>query len=391
LLLRRASGLPEDLMLDVEGKSVGVRAVDDTFYEPIPLSDQTQCLAEGVAVQSTGKQRHQWTRSRRALHIFSERPGFSGFASSPRVRIGQENVILCTEEIFANVLEICKATGADALAEVTGPGIESGWRCFRSYRPKHRADLPGADELLLALNPFPDAVIEFERGITTSRGVWIADWPPIIKIVGIEPNVGDVKIDGHCATYDGMGWIAPKWNDIGKHTVFYAGLSKQYEIVEPRNAWSSWPAHSRDQLYVCGAKISGFSGERAMLLPASPCWLLGAEPGQIAWVTAPKHGSTIPKPSFEPIWAILPRQGNRRQKPYLLSPDVGPSKNFPRLQPNAIKKWRRILLDAPARLDETAADLLWQQYKRAARPQIIRGVNSTGSPNFAKNSVGTYG
>lgn len=367
LLLRRAEGMPEEAAIRVGGETVQALAIDQMYFEPLPLPSIGSALEDGIAVETAGAPRGRWVRTGRTLHVFSERPGIPGFSSVPRVVIGQENVILCTTGISGDVLTFCATTGTDHLVEVTGPGVAEGWRCFRGYRPKHPAESASAEEILLALNPLPDAAIELSDGISVSRGSWIADRPPAVRIIGVEPAEGEVEIDGRHAAFDGTCWTAPGWNQPGRHVVRYAGLSRAYDIVEGEDSWPAWPAHDGQQFSVCGAAVSSRLGARAIVLSLPGCWLLGAEPGQVCWADPAVYGTAIAAPAFEPVWAILPRVGRTRPAPRLLVPVALPPPPAARTPPAALRRWLQLLCDAPAHLAEPEADVLWQLYRHAAR------------------------
>ncbi|SAL15619.1 hypothetical protein AWB69_00748 [Caballeronia udeis] len=370
ILLRRPEGMPEQVAIRVGSETISLVAIDDEFFEPLPLSNISAALQDGIVVKTADAVDRRWIRTPRTLHVFSERPGIPGFVSVPRAVIGQENVILCINGISASALDLCKGTGANDLVEVTGPGVADGWRCFRGYRPKRQAKLECTEEILLALNPLPHAVIELAGGISVSRSVWISDRPPTIRIVGIDAAQGEVTIDGQPATIDDGVWTTRGWDRCGQHTVHYAGLSRSYEIVETAETWPTWHAHSRDQFYACGATVSGRPDVGALvLLSPSGCWLLGAEPGQVSWATPSAYGSAIASPAFRPVWAIFPRHAGTRCPPRLFTKGASPRKPTFNSTPAAQRQWCQLLLDARAHLDNSQDDALWQLYRQAARMQ----------------------
>jgi hypothetical protein len=276
-------------------------------------------------------------------------------------------VILCTAEISSAALTFCETTGAGELAEVTGPGVANGWRCFRGYRPRRPASVDAVEEILLALNPLPDAAIDLFDGISVSRGSWIADRPPNIRIVGVEAAEGEVNIDGQAASLERGRWTTPGWDLAGQHTVRYAGLSRSYEIVELQEEWQEWPAHLARQFYACGAAVSGPAGARSLVLPIPGSWLLGAEPGQISRAVPSPYGFSISSPAFDPVWAIPLRIGRARPIPQLLESKAAPRHAALLASSASLREWRRLLLDAPGKLSEPEANDLWQLYRHSAR------------------------
>lgn len=251
--------------------------------------------------------------------------------------------------------------------EVNGPGVPSGWRCFRGYRPKWPAKEQGVGEILLALNPKPDAAIELSGGISISRSTWIADRPPVIRLVGVQPTDGELTIDGQPAFLADGGWVASNWSALGRHVIRYAGLSRSYEIVAPEDHWDIWSAHPGLQFSACGAAVSTPSGTRSIVLPTAGCWLLGAHPGQTAWAAPAVYGSAIAAPAFEPVWAILPRVGRTRTAPRLLASKELPKQPLPGATVAAVRQWCQFLRNGPPHLAAPDADAIWQRYRDAAR------------------------
>jgi hypothetical protein len=366
VLLRRGADGPEEAVVRLAADIASVLAIDETFYEPLPLASIDAALRDGLVIEAAAAPQRRWVRTRRTLHVFSERPGVAGFASLPRVVIGQENVVLCTTEACSAVLDLCRATGADTPLEVAGSGIPAGWQCFRNYWPKRPASLDGVEEFLLALNPMPDAAIELCGGIPVGRSTWIADRPPVIRLIGAEATEGEVTIDGGPAVHTEQGWMAPGWNAPGRHLVRYLGLSRSYEIAVPEDRWDFWPAHQAEGLYACGAAVTDASGTRSLVLRVPGCWLLGPQPGQIAWAAPSAYGSAIATPLFDPVWAILPRVGRTRPRPRMLVHSTPPLETSQGTPQAALRQWREILRNSVAKLQDLEADALWQQYRRAA-------------------------
>ena len=371
ILLRRTAEMAEQVTVRFGKETLTLTAFEDGFFEPLTVPDIANGLDEGISIESASLPRWRWIRSRRGLHVFTARPGVAGFATAPRAVIGQENVFLFSNEQAPAVLAFCQTTGAEAPLEVAGPGVPEGWRCFRGYWPKHPAQEEASEEILLALNPHPDADIELSGGISTTRGVWIPERPPTIRVLGIEPAAGQVTIDKQEAVKNENGvWTAASWDTPGHHVIRFHGISRSYEIAEADEEWESWSAHSSGAFNACGAAVSGASGGRSIVLALSSCWLLGAQPGQVAWAAPGAYGSSIAAPKFEPVWALLPRFGKTRQAPRLLGLRSRPAAPATRSTYAEIRQWRQLVADSLPRLVSPEADALWQEYRRAA--QAIR-------------------
>lgn len=370
LLLRRPEGMPDQIAVTFGREAAELSAIDDNLFEPVQLADADVALRSGIAVESKEPGGRRWVRTGRRLHVFTERAGVFGFTSVPRVVIGQENVILCESDLTGRVLELCAKTGTGAPPEAAGPGLPDGWRCFRGYRPRG----PGSwtdDDIYLALSPLPDAVIEFTGGIATSRSTWITGRPPAIRILGALPAPGEVTVDSELAncSVDGQ-WTGPGWDELGAHTVRYAGLLRRYEIVPTEEDWSWWPAHAGPGLVLAGALASLDGGKQpAVVIEDQSAWLLGARPGEIVRTAArPGSAGSTASPAFRPVWSVPPKT-RRRPVPRLLDFAAAPQTPADGVSAKAIRQWRLVIRDASdVPIGGDAATLeLWRAYKAAAR------------------------
>jgi len=372
VLLRRAEAMAEEMTVRLADETLDLAALDDQLFEPVLLNDARSALTGGFVAESAGSAPRRWVRTVRRLHVFSGRTGVPGFSTAPRALIGQENVILCETELANRVVECCVATGSGPPVEVIGPGIPVGWTCFREYRPRTPSDWRDADDIFLALNPLPDAVIELVGGISLSRTVWVAGRPPSIRILGTDPAPGEVTIDGGIAELVNLDqWVAPGWDSSSQHVIRYAGLSRSYEIVEPLENWSAWLAHGRPDFAMTGALTAGWSGRPLIVLPGSAYWLLGARPGELAWAGAAPGGLVASaSPAFTPVWAIPPASGRRRPVPRLLDVLDEPQDVCCEV-PLDVRRWCRLVRNAAptpiAHGLERQAHALWRLYLAAAR------------------------
>ena len=230
LLLRRAPDMPEYLPILFGPDGRELCAIASDLYEPFAVSDPQTTLAEGIAVEAVADAEMRWVRGGRSLHVFTGRSGVAGFVSAARLVIGQENAVLCSDEVADRVLQACTAAGSPNPTEVVGPGVPSGWRCLRGIRPSIAPAPSAGAGILLALVPLPDAAIDLCGGISVSRSAWLAGHPPSIRILGACPSPPEVSIDGQPAACAAEGgWMADGWDAPGSHIVCYAGLSRTYE------------------------------------------------------------------------------------------------------------------------------------------------------------------
>lgn len=374
MLLRRPEEAETDeVAIRFADEVVKLAAIDDQFLEPVPLIHAGAALSQGAVAESVEPLRHRWVRTGRRLHVFSERAGVPGFASVPRVLIGQENVILCGSEIADDVLGCCSDTGSSAPLEISGPGVPEGWRCFREFRPHAPGDWSDKDEIFFALSPLPNAAIEFAGGISLGRANWLAGRPPAIHILGADPSLGDVTIDDTAAViFERDQWIAPGWDAPGQHVVRYKGISRSYEIVEAEESWPAWPGHVRTDIAIAGAVATNIDGLPEIVLAGPSCWLLGARPGELVHAAAAACGfAACVAPRFRPVWAIEAKVSRRRPIPRLLDTLDEPGPVIDSASPEAVALWCRLVRDAArtpiAKGLESEAGVLWRRYGAAAR------------------------
>jgi hypothetical protein len=367
VLLGRADGMPENLDVRVGGATYSLLTIDAKLFEPFVPPGEVDPVGTGFIAEATAPPIHRWVRTKRDLHVFSERPGVSGFASVSRALIGQENVVLCRDHLVATAIRCARATGSAELRQVAGPGIPQGWQCFRDFRPRTPADFGETSDIFLSLNPLPDAAIELAGGIATGRSTWIVGAPPTIRILGADAATAGFTIDGQVAIpRDTDGWLAPGWDAPGTHTIRFGGLSRTYEIVEIDETWSAWPTGDTSAYFACGANVSTSAHPRTFAFAGGPRWLLGASVGEVALAAQSSSGIAIAAPSFRPVWALSARTNGRLSSATALpfhAPPQMPSDDVAREQ---IVQWCNLLRGSSAPAEANSKEL-WRQYRQLAR------------------------
>jgi len=373
VLLGRADGMPGHVEVRVGGTTYSLLTIDDRLFEPFEPPGEIDLVGAGFAAEATIPPIRRWVRTKRDLHVFSERAGVSGFASVPRALIGQENVVLCRAHLATTAIDCARATGSAELQQVTGPGIPEGWLCFRAFRPKAPADFGEAGDIFLSLNPLPDAAIELSGGIASGRSTWIVGAPPTIRILGTDPSAAGFTIDGHPASPgQSDGWLAPGWDAAGTHTIRFGGLSRTYEIAEIDETWPIWATDSASAYFACGAKVSAPARLGALAFAGGPRWLLGARAGAVAFAPLSSAGIAVAAPPFRPVWVLAARTGGRLSPATALpfqAPPQMPSGSIAREQ---IAQWCNLLRGSSAPTEASSKEL-WRQYRQLARRLRRRG------------------
>ncbi len=398
LLARRAAYLPEEFTVSAPEGEVYLRAMQDEWYQDIVPDDISSVLRNGTVWTQEGENGQCiWSLSGRELYVLAARSDVSGYVSQPRLDLGRDHVILCTETLRSRVEEAIR----DARAQPTTVldqsfGIPPGWLLFRNVVPS--APVPPTDDadIFNALRPLPRIKISLERGIRIRHANWLEGHPPSIRVYGDPEHASEVRIDGRVAERLADGAYRTSSSDaVGQHTVWCAGSSKSYQIVPFEASWELWDAYTfpvaagkSQRLAICGPNVRAVSsepwGSESFSIPESNPVLLGPKPGQI--VTAEKAsplGGTpvIASPGFRPIWA-LPRDplhcdkkttrilcvaGCELQQPKMC--DGGGSSNC---TDAAVAQWSRLILDAGRKgmtknPDTEPVNALWKSYKHLAR------------------------
>ncbi|MGE0773983.1 MAG: hypothetical protein AB7L36_02950 [Sphingomonadaceae bacterium] len=359
--------MPENLDVHVSGTTYSLLTIDAKLFEPFVPPSEVDLVGSGFAAEATTPPARRWVRTKRDLHVFSERPGVSGFASVSRALIGQENVVLCRDHLVATAIHCARATGSAELQQVAGPGIPEGWQCFRAFRPRTPADFGEASDIFLSLNPLPNAAIELAGGIASARSTWIVGAPPTIRILGADASTAEFTVDGQPAIPGHSdGWLAPGWDAPGTHTIRFGGLSRTYEIVEIDETWPAWPTGDAGAYFACGANVFTSAQLGTFAFAGGPRWLLGASAGEVAFAAQSSSGIAIAAPPFRPVWALSARTSGRLSPttplPFHAPPQM-PSMDVAREQ---IVQWCNLLRGSSAPAEANSKEL-WRQYRQAAR------------------------
>jgi hypothetical protein len=359
-LLHRTAEMEEAVQIRSEQGSAELWSADERLFGALNLESPARVLKEGFYAEAeNGSAR--WLRSARELHVFSPREGITGFCTAPRLRCGVENVVVCSSSLEAEVLAAFAKIGVESPVAIEAP-LPDGWRGYRRIFPS-RTDA-GLHGLLEALNPVADVSIQLSGGVRTGPFSWLTSSPPAIMVTG--GFSGPVLIDGGEAEPAEQGWRRDGWDTPGQHRVEHGGVSRSYRLEAAPTAWLPWSAHAGSGATICGALVS-CGGAAASPAPLdTPCWLIGAHPGEATYST-PDDGA-LSAPPFDVIWAI-PASGRRRRPPILLGA-MTPPQQTGKLPTPADLRWCSVIREASLRhprLDDPAAASLWRAYSRAAR------------------------
>jgi hypothetical protein len=382
LLPERTSGLDEEVVVKFRSASFSLVAQED-WYQDLKFDDIGTLLRQNLEL--TGNLADQrpvrWLLTGRNLYVLASHQRASAFVSTNRLALGRSHVVLCAQELLPEVETILREAGCEKYTKLNeSNGVPSQWVALRGVCPTNSISLEPGSDGFYAIKPAPDIEIDLEGGVWLRDSIWLAGYPPRIKLLGQAVGVVKVLIDDKEAERTTEGFFAVDGYDSpGQHSVHCEGFSCScsYSIEEPPDSWDEWPAYRFGQSHICGPLVSITSGTatRLFAVPMSNPLLLGAEPGQIFHCSPRKVSRWKGFVPFDVVWA-LPKH------PLLCSKETSrilhfgdlPVSNMSANRPNskAVLEWCNAILNASRkglRIDDGSPETTarWREYKKAAR------------------------
>lgn len=381
----RTTELDDEVAVKLGGASLHLVAQED-WYQDLAFDDASGYLRQGFELKGllSDQRRVRWLLKGRDVYVLAAHPRASGFVSAARLALGRSHVVLCIAELFDEVEAVLKEAGCEGYTKLDETlGLPPGWAGFRSVMPVKAIALDlGTSDTFFAIKPAADIEIEFEGGVRLRNSVWLAGYPPHIKLFGQTNAAMKVLIDGKEAHGTSEGsLIADGYSAPGQHSVYCEGLSRSrsYSIEEPPDSWEAWPAYQFGQAGICGPLVQlphEAAARQAFAVPMSNPLLIGAEPGQIFRCSS--RGVAVWKGfvPFDVVWA-LPAQPlicNKKTSRILQFADKPPMPRNTTTRPLA---WCIAILDASRkglRIENSSTGSIarWSEYKKTAR-SIWRG------------------
>ena len=380
VVLMRPEGFPERVQPLLEGEGT-VEAFDTSRYDDLVLDWTRELLSGELRIGS--KEKYQWLRAARAVHIFSENPDESGMISVSCARSYAVHAVICRAVDEEIVRSAGLATGSPPLvAHKRWHGIPDGWIVLSGYCPHHAAKdaLPAQ---FSALDPGTEVEISLIDGLAIGGRVYAEGRPPKIGIDGL-PDGGFVMIGGISAIQAADGaWEADGWDALGHHLIdVVPGPSLTYQIMaDPvmNGTWQFWDAHPErfgthsdkpwGRAGICGAAVRGAEGETVIAAPRSPILIaLGERREAVALTPRGNVNASVAMMSEAPCFLISATGLRRKQGRivWLGSRAKGGGRSSPD------ESWVETVRSVAARrLRLEGADLdgerVWRNVKRRAR------------------------
>lgn len=381
---RRPDGSPEELEARGGRRSVVLTEVADDWYEFGELNDLPGIMERGCRFSASYGEGEEavWELRGRDLYVLGELHGLFGFVSTPRLSIGERQVVICRESRVTEVQAILAGAGCVGLrAYREDYGAPQGWVFFSPVVPCRSIPQVPGDDILNVIRPIPDVEVRLEGGLWLRDSCWMAGYAPRVRVAGEIPPGAEVTIDGEKATEREQGvYVADNSERVGSHIIWCSGKSAGYEICEWDVRWEEWKAEDFTRR-ILGAAVSLSSDARETLVnvPTSNPVLIGAIPGEVFRCDARAGKQWSGVVPFPVCWA-LPEDAlhcDRCVRRVLLVRPIPP------VRANAAAHWNKsgraiVLLWCQAIRDcqqkrlelmpaDAASEDLWRKYKEEAR------------------------
>jgi hypothetical protein len=379
LLPKRTEGLDDEVDAK-DGRSVVRLSALDEWYQELQFDDIGDRLRNGFELKGELADRRQvrWRLSGRTIYVLAAHQGTNKLVSTQRLHLDRPDVVLCTAEILPQVEAVLASSGCEGYTKFDESyGAPRGWIGLRGVVPRRALLLEDSDPFY-PLKPETDIQIELDGGIYLLNSVWLAGYPPQIRIAGTSDVPVKVLIDGKPAQQTDEGVFAAEGHDApGQHSVYCEGLARScsYSIEEAPESWEEWPAYGFGQAGICGPLVElrdDAAKQRLFAVQVSNPLLLGAEPGQVFRCSPRKSASWKGYVPFDVVWA-LPAQPlicNKKTARILQFRETLPSAL--NIRANSGAAWCNAILDASRKGLRIAnpsenSTACWREYRKAAR------------------------
>lgn len=365
----------------MSGKEAWRLLAQEDWYQDIQPEDMGERLRYGIELRAMSADQRpvRWQLKGRDFCVLAGHPRASGYLSTPRLLLGRTDVVLCINEMASEVESVLAAAGCEGYTKIgESLGVPAGWVGFRGVLPTKALSLDSEVDQLYALKPAPDIEIDFEGGIRLRNSIWLAGYPPQIKLYGQTNSAGRILIDGKEAERSADGsLIADGYDQVGDHSVYCEGQSRSrtYSVEAPPDSWDRWTSYRFERASVCGPLVQLESKgvvSKPITIPMSNPVLVGSEPGQIFQCSARSVGRWRGFVPFDVVWALpaQPFTSDKRTARIIQFADkpIAPVN----LETKRAVSWCNAILDASRKglrieSDYSDSSVRWREYRNAAR------------------------
>jgi hypothetical protein len=394
LVPHRREGMPSSIDVTPAYRCSQLSEWSADCYEPVSLPDAAHALSQGVVWQADGgAQRWRWELTKREIYVLAagDEFGLHGFVTrrkDQRLWLNTRHVVLAKahlrEQVFAALAEAGCAT--PEASDDTTTGVPPGWILFRDVTPTRAVPMRDERDILNVLCPAHENEPQFVGGIRLERNVWLAGFPPGIRISGELGRGFQVLIDGQPAQLSSDGaFESPGWDAEGEHRLWFGDRTETYSLRTIEEEWDSWHAYDFGTgAAICGAITSQIDAtrRRQVRIPVSNLLLIGARPGEI-FHCHPRSDvrceTVLAMVSFTPVWALPfdPAHADKKSAQILLLQPSEPQTDSripkgDRAANRRLLAWIAAIREAACKglrlaQEDEQAKVLWQCYQVVAK------------------------
>ncbi len=381
LLSERKPEMDDEVTVKFRGVSLRLMAQED-WYQDLQFENIGDILRQGLELKGrlADNRRVRWLLTGRDFYVLASHQRASGFISTNRLALGRSHVVLCVNELLQQVEAVLIEAGCDGYTKFDeSHGVPRGWVALRGVLPTKAIPLSLGSDPFYAVKPAPDIEIQLEGGVCLRNSVWLAGYPPRIKLLGQSNGAVKVLIDGKEAEHSPEGFFLVDGYDRSgqQHSVYCEGLSCScsYSIEEPPDSWAEWPAYHFGEADICGPlvhPVAQAANRILFIVPMSNPLLIGAEPGQVFRCSTRSVSHWKGFVPFDVAWA-LPAHPLRCDKKtarilQFAKAPIAPARSGTK----AVLDWCKAVRDASRKglrveNDSPEAIARWAEYKKAAR------------------------
>jgi hypothetical protein len=192
LVPHRREGMPSNVEVRTANGRLRLSEWSADSYQPMSESEFSDALSEGLVWEAReGGTRWRWELTKRELYVLAagDEFGLHGFVTrriDQRLWLNTRHLILAKENLRDPILAALADAGC-APPEVTdsiAPGVPTGWILFRSVIPTRPVPMRDERDVLNVLCPAHEIEPQFVGGIRLERNVWLAGFPPRVRLTG---------------------------------------------------------------------------------------------------------------------------------------------------------------------------------------------------------------
>jgi hypothetical protein len=169
----------------------------EDWYQDLQFEDIGGYLLAGLELKGVlaDRRRVRWLLTGRDIYVLASHPRASYFVSTNQLVLGRTHIVMCLSGMLKQVEGILNEAGCQAYSKLDEThGVPAGWEALCDVEPTKAITLDAGVDPFYAIKPAPDMDIELEGGVCLRNSVWLAGYPPRVKLV---PLIEDEYTDAN--------------------------------------------------------------------------------------------------------------------------------------------------------------------------------------------------